>query len=146
LSQLELKARRIIRNEFKINCEEQPRLYGDYYSYKVDGLVDTEGKSIALEYDGPYHHSTVEQKEKDRYKDSKLSFYGYTVLRIPSNIIYNNKSHFKTLLLDAIYGVKHVKHFSKGSVVPGNQAVPLTSTSEPLNSMTHEANHIIERK
>jgi very-short-patch-repair endonuclease len=106
ITQLELTARRIIHNEFKINCEEQVKLID---RYTVDGLIETEGKSIALEYDG-YHHSTNEQKEKDRHRDSMLFEYGgYKVLRIPSDIIYSNKPYFRTILLDALYHVKRNK-------------------------------------
>jgi very-short-patch-repair endonuclease len=103
-TQLELTAHRIIHNEFKINCAEQIKVLD---RYTVDGLIETEGKSIALEYDG-YHHSTDEQKEKDRHRDSMLIEYGrYKVLRIPADIIYNNKPYFRTILLDALYDVKH---------------------------------------
>ena len=107
LSQLELSARGIVRDEFKINCEEQIQLIGNYYDYTVDGLISTgRGKDVVLEYDG-YWHGTYEQKEKDRYKDSVLIENGYNVLRISEHIIKNDRSRFKTLILDALYGVKH---------------------------------------
>ena len=107
LSTLERAARRIIHDEFKINCEEQIQLSGSYYDYTVDGLISTgRGKDVVLEYDG-YWHGTYEQKVKDRHKDSVLTEEGYDVLRIPEHLIKNDKSQFKTLILDALYGVKH---------------------------------------
>lgn len=59
LTHLEKTARRIIHDDFKINCEQQPQVYGSAYSYRVDGLIETKGRSIVLEFDG---RSTVLNK------------------------------------------------------------------------------------
>lgn len=74
LSNTELEARRIVHGEFKINFEEQIKLTRNGFRYLVDGLIPMKGKEkdIVLEFDSDYWHSTDEQKEKDRYKDSKL--------------------------------------------------------------------------
>lgn len=105
MTQLERTARRTI-HDFNINCEEQVRIPIISHRSIVDGLIHTKGKSIVLEYDGQYHHTLEKQKEKDEYKDFMLTEYGgYKVLRIPYDIIYDT-SRFRTILLDALYGVR----------------------------------------
>lgn len=104
LSTIELEARRIMHGEFKINFEEQIRLASRHL---VDGVIPIEKNYIVLEFDGAYWHSKEEDKERDRKKDSDMTRYGYKVIRIPQKIIENDKSRFMTLLLNALYNVKH---------------------------------------
>lgn len=108
LSQLELTARNIIHDDFKINCAEQITLLkGDVYRYKVDGLILTGRREVVLEFDSSYYHSTDEQKERDSHKDFMLTEYGdYVVVRISEDIIKNDKPGFKSLVLNAIFGTK----------------------------------------
>lgn len=102
LSNTELEARRIVHGEFKINFEEQVRDRG----YLIDGVLTIGKKDIALEFDGGYWHRTDEQKERDKMRDTVLTNRGYKVVRIPEQIIKNDKSKFKSLLLDALFNVK----------------------------------------
>jgi len=102
LSNTELEARRIVHSDFKINFEEQVRVGG----YLMDGLVKIGREEIDLEFDGGYWHRTEEQKERDRLRDTALTNRGYKVVRIPEQIIKNDKSQFKTLVLDALFNVK----------------------------------------
>jgi very-short-patch-repair endonuclease len=62
---------------------------------------------VALEFDSSYYHSTEQQKEKDSYKDFMLTKYGgYDVVRISENTIKYEKPSFRSLVLNAMYGVK----------------------------------------
>jgi very-short-patch-repair endonuclease len=108
LTTLELIARRIIHDEFKINCEEQIILYSSYFprGYTVDGLI---GDNLVLEYDG-YYHSRSDQKDRDSHRDFMLTEYGkYKVLRFSKDEINNDKSGFKTRILDGILDIKQRK-------------------------------------
>jgi very-short-patch-repair endonuclease len=106
LSSTELAARRIVHGENKINFEEQIGIRVQGYRCIVDGLIPIGRKQIVLEFDSDYWHRTEEQKERDSNKDSILVESGYKVVRVSEQIIKNDKSQFKTLLLDALFDVK----------------------------------------
>jgi very-short-patch-repair endonuclease len=104
LNKLELRARRIVHDKFKINCEEQVQLTVQGRRYVVDGLIMLKGKEVVLEYDSDYYHNTEQQREKDRYKDLMLTNAGYNVVRISEDIIKYEKPSFRSSILDAMYG------------------------------------------
>jgi very-short-patch-repair endonuclease len=110
LNRFELKVRELVHDEFRINCEEQVQISIRGRRYVVDGLIELKGKCVVLEYDSDYYHSTEQQKQKDQDKDFTLTeFGGYTVLRISEDIIKNEKSRFRSHILDAMYGIKQKK-------------------------------------
>jgi very-short-patch-repair endonuclease len=120
-SKLELMARKIVHEEFMINCEEQVMITKQGERFIVDGLITLKGKSVVLEFDSEYYHSTKQQKERDSYKDRVLTEYGgYTVVRIPEDIIKYERPRFRSLILDAMCGIKQRKN--KASMqVPSNE-------------------------
>jgi very-short-patch-repair endonuclease len=104
ISSNEVEARRIVHGEFKINYEERIKLSGLDYRYVVDGYIPAGRKKIVLEFDSDYWHRTEQQKEKDSDKNFILTENGYEVVRVSENLIKSNKSQFKTLILDALFG------------------------------------------
>jgi hypothetical protein len=118
-SRLELMARKIIHENFMINCEEQVQLIVKGERFVVDGLITLKGKEVVLEYDSEYYHSTEQQKERDNYKDHILTEYGgYIVVRIPEDIIKYEKPIFRSRLLDAMHGIKQRKNKASIQVHP----------------------------
>jgi very-short-patch-repair endonuclease len=121
LSKLEQMARKTIHEDFMINCEEQVRLIVQGEHFVVDGLILLKRTKVVVEYDSAYYHSSSRQKQRDEYKDYMLAKYGgYTVVRIPENIINHEKPDFRSRLLDAMCGIKQRKN--KASMhVPSNE-------------------------
>jgi hypothetical protein len=121
LSKLELMARMTIHEDFMINCEDQIQLTVQGERFVVDGLIHIKRKWIVVEYDSAYYHSSTRQKQRDEYKDYMLTEYGgYTVARVPENIIKHEKPDFRSRLLDGMCGIKQKKN--KASIeIPPNE-------------------------
>jgi very-short-patch-repair endonuclease len=121
LSKLELMARKIVHEDFMINCEEQVQITLQGERFVVDGLITLKGKEVVLEYDSDYYHTTEQQKERDRYRDYMLTEYGgYTVVRVSEDMIKYEKPKFRSLILDAMYGIKQRK-YKESIQVPSNE-------------------------
>jgi|GEM_PF-5003096 hypothetical protein len=111
LNKLELRARKIVHDDFMINCEEQVQLTVDGNRFVVDGYIQIKGKEVVLEYDSDYYHSTEQQKERDRYKDFMLTKYGgYIIVRISEDVIKYDKPGFRSRLLNALHGIRQRKN------------------------------------
>ena len=121
LTGLEQTARKIVHDDFRINCEEQVRIRVLSSRYIVDGLIHLKGKDVVLEYDSDYYHGTEEQKEKDSYKDFQLTHYGrYNVVRVSEEIIKNEKPIFMSRVLDAMHSIRQRKNKVSKQLVPMN--------------------------
>ena len=120
LSKLELLARKIVHEDFRINCQEQVQITVQGERFVVDGYITLKGKVVVLEYDSEYYHSTEQQKQRDEYKDHMLTNRGYTVVRIPEDIIKYERPSFRSLILDAMYGIKQKKN-NTSIQVPSNE-------------------------
>jgi very-short-patch-repair endonuclease len=121
LSKLEQLGRKIINEGFMINCEEQVQLSVQGERFVVDGLIHIKRKWVVVEYDSDYYHSTPQQKQRDEYKDYMLTKYGgYTVVRIPENIIKYEKPDFRSLLLNGMCGIKQRKN-KASKQIPSNE-------------------------
>lgn len=59
-------------------------------SYRIDVALYYKGKKIAIECDGKQFHSSPEQKEHDRIKDSVLKKEKWIVLRFTGSEIYSH--------------------------------------------------------
>ena len=121
LSKLEQLGRKTIHEDFMINCEEQVQLSVQGERFVVDGLIHIKRKCVVVEYDSAYYHSSPQQIQRDEYKDYMLTKYGgYTVVRIPENIIKYEKPDFRSRLLNGMCGIKQGKN--KASIqVPSNE-------------------------
>jgi len=126
LSQLELHARKMIHGDFRINFDEQVQLSRRYprYRYVADGLMKIGKREVVLEFDSEYRHGSDDQQERDYFRDLHLREDGYQVVRIPEQVIKNDRSGLKNLLLDVIY---NVKRGSKKRVVSTQPTVSPTS-------------------
>jgi very-short-patch-repair endonuclease len=58
-----------------------------HYPYRADFLVD---EKLVVEIDGAAFHSSPEAVVHDRIRDEHLQKEGYTILRIPAKVVFNN--------------------------------------------------------
>jgi hypothetical protein len=75
LTKLELRAHKIVHDDFMINCEGQVLLTVQGSRFLVDGFINVKGNEVVLEYDSAYYHSSEQEKERERYKDFMLTKY-----------------------------------------------------------------------
>lgn len=60
---------------------------GAFSQYRADFLIDDQ---LVVEVDGQTYHSSPEAIERDRIRDADLKRDGYSILRIPAQIVFQN--------------------------------------------------------
>ena len=106
-----------IHEQYKLYYEPQ---YGNRKRefFKIDSLVEFDGKKLAFEYDGFHHYNTVFKIERDIRKAEQLKSSRYSLIRVPYFIQFTKdvaKTYFEpynvysddkyTAMLEQVYKV-----------------------------------------
>lgn len=67
------------------------RIYSNYASsqYRADFLVD---EKLVVEIDGATYHSSPEAVARDRQRDADMRREGYSILRIPAQVVFRDSA------------------------------------------------------
>lgn len=96
--------------------------------YRFDFLLNNK---YIVEIDGATYHSSPEQIERDRIRDEYSAANGYSVLRIPASVVFNNSS-------EAIRRVKDFAFAPATAVAPQAQSLFLDENLYRTTSMTSQ--------